>query len=149
MTESDNIRHQELDDFTHEAQFALVGYQMVEEQLKSYICTAYKLIRNRTSDLFPFKYEDEEVDNYAMEKLINIFKKINENSELIQKLQKLPNNRNYIAHQAFAHAYVKRTAHEESLEEETKKVKEMREYVWQCFQEFRVILEDIELKSKI
>lgn len=134
----------ELAEFSTEAHYALVAYQMIEEQLKSYITIAHKIIRLCLSNRIPYKYLPEEIDGYALERLLAIFAKLNDNDELIKKLNQLPKDRNYCAHKAYAQAYFKRVLDKQSLNSDCAKIKEMGKYAWECFQSLKYEIGQIE-----
>lgn len=136
---NDEQRDKELTVFSHEAELALVGYQMVEQSLKSYIIFAHDCIREALDKKLPFRYTEDKVDSYSMERLITTFKKLNDNEDLLARLNKLPSDRNYVAHKAFANAYYKISIDKQSLVTDIEKVKGMRDFVWKCFQEIGII----------
>ena len=51
-------------------------------------------------DRIHFDYSIEDVESYPLERLLNVFGKLNANEELKKRLNKLRAERNYIAHEA-------------------------------------------------
>ena len=51
-------------------------------------------------DHIHFDFSITDVENYPLERLLNIFGKLNGNEELKKRLNKLRSERNYIAHEA-------------------------------------------------
>ena len=131
---ADDDQFSELAVFSTEAHYALVAYQMIEEQLKRYISTAHDIVRLCLSNRIPYKYSEKEIDGYALERLIAIFGKLNDNEDLIRKLNKLPKDRNYCAHKAYAEAYFKRVLDKQGLDNDVTKIKDMGKFAWECFQ---------------
>lgn len=78
----------------------LTNFQLLELTLKMYIGTSYDYIRMLVSDHIQFDYSVEDVESFSLERLLNVFAKLNDNKELQKRLNKLRKERNYIAHEA-------------------------------------------------
>ena len=78
----------------------LTNYQLLELLLKMYIGTSYEHIQSLVEDHIYFDFSVEDVENYPLERLLNLFGKLNGNDELKKRLNKLKKERNYIAHEA-------------------------------------------------
>lgn len=78
----------------------LASFQLLELSLKLYIGTSYDYIRMLVGDHIYFDFSISDVDSYPLERLLNIFGKLNGNEELKKRLNKLRTERNYIAHEA-------------------------------------------------
>jgi hypothetical protein len=78
----------------------LTNFQLLELTLKLYIGTSYDYIHALVEDRIHFDFSIEDVENYPLERLLNVFGKLNKNSELKTRLNKLKKERNYIAHEA-------------------------------------------------
>ena len=78
----------------------LGNFQLIEFTLKVYIAFAYRIIAHSTKDLIPFNYSFSDVESFPLERLLNIFSKMNENAALIDRLNKLRKERNHIAHES-------------------------------------------------
>jgi len=74
---------------------------MIEESLKSSISTCYTYIRVKVRDQVPFAYSRDDVDNLPLGALLDIYRRLTPNEELVAALRALPRDRNYVAHQAF------------------------------------------------
>lgn len=83
----------------------LGSFQLLEFSLKLYIATAYKSIKEEVNGKIPFNYSYSDIKCHPLEKLINIFSKLNENKDLIDRLNKLREKRNRIAHTSLLCAY--------------------------------------------
>ena len=140
----DAHRHSILAAFSDDALFALTACQVVEEILKSYLTTCNKIIVASLKGAIPYKYTDDEIDNYALERLVALFQKLNSNDALIAKLNKLPNERNYCAHKAFVMAYLKSTKNGERLEADIQRVNAIGQFAWGCFQDIKAELAQVE-----
>jgi hypothetical protein len=80
---------------------ALTAFQMIEESLKMSISTCYMYIRSKVKDQVPFAYGRDDVDNLPLGALLEIYRRLTPNEDLIAALRALPKDRNYVAHQAF------------------------------------------------
>ncbi|MDQ2077935.1 hypothetical protein [Marinimicrobium sp. ABcell2] len=78
----------------------LTNFQLLELSLKLYIGTSYDYIRMLVVDHIHFDFSISDVENYPLERLLNIFGKLNGNEALKKRLNKLRNERNYVAHEA-------------------------------------------------
>ena len=84
---------------------ALAGFQLIEEGLKRYIVHYYDTVRYLLGDKLHFDYNESDVSEAALQRLLSIFSKINSNKELIEQLRKLVKQRDEIAHKAFVELY--------------------------------------------
>ena len=75
-------------------------YQLVEFSLKLYIAGAYAHIKKSLDGIIPFDYGYSEVENFPLERLLQVFKRLNRNKDLQDKLNRLKVHRNYVAHRA-------------------------------------------------
>jgi hypothetical protein len=98
-----NVKQQYHDAATH----ALAGFQLVEESLKQYIGIYYDAVRFLLKNQLSFQYKREEINDAALERLTNLFSKINANKELVERIRPLIKNRNDVAHRALVHLYGK------------------------------------------
>ena len=119
--------------YLHEAQFALFGCQLVEEGLKSYICTAYEGIRRSGVNAAIIKHTDGEIEELALGPLIRLFEPLSSNAALVSKLKDLRPKRNYCAHKAFALAFFADVRSSIDLRAEFQKVTEARVSAWDTF----------------
>ena len=83
---------------------ALGFLQMIEESLRLYVGTAEELVEAAVPYGVRFRVDKNAIENASLEKLTNMFFKVNRNDELIARLRQLPKHRNYIAHAAFMRA---------------------------------------------
>lgn len=75
-------------------------FQLLEFALKAYIGLCYKLIGASVKGKLHFAYSAADVDAFPLERLLNVFSKLNANGELIGRLNKLREERNHIAHRS-------------------------------------------------
>ena len=75
-------------------------YQLVEFSLKLYIAGAYAHIKKSLNETIPFDYGYSQVENFPLERLLEVFKRLNRNKELQDRLNGLRTHRNYVAHRA-------------------------------------------------
>lgn len=75
-------------------------FQLLEFALKVYIGRAYVLIKICVGDKIHFDYSASDVESFPLERLVNVFSKLNANEELHARLNKLRDERNHIAHRS-------------------------------------------------
>ena len=78
----------------------LGGFQLLEFALKAYIGQVYITIKKSVGDKVHFGYTAKDVEEFPLERLLNVFSKLNANKELISRLNKLRLERNHIAHRS-------------------------------------------------
>ena len=78
----------------------LTNFQLLELALKLYIGTSYDYICALVGERIHFDFSIEDVENYPLERLLNVFGKLNGNKKLKKRLNKLKKERNYVAHEA-------------------------------------------------
>ena len=78
----------------------MANFQLLELTLKIYIGRAYEFIEIVLADRMHFAYSIKDVENHSLEKLLTTFAKLNSNIELIQRLNKLREKRNHVAHES-------------------------------------------------
>ena len=75
-------------------------FQALEALIKVYIGLCYAVINIKVRDSIAFNYTYKDIDNHPLEKLLTIFKKLNSNNMLCDKLNALRNSRNQLAHKS-------------------------------------------------
>ena len=78
----------------------LSSFQSLEFALKIYIATTYKIIVRKLDGAIPFNYSYQTIKDFPLERLLNCFAKMNANTDLQSRLNKLRKHRNHVAHQA-------------------------------------------------
>jgi hypothetical protein len=81
---------------------ALAGCQAVELELKLYIKQAFLVVHDSIGGRLPFKFSGDDYIDASLEKLIDIFKKLCDNDDLIKRLNQFKGKRNNLAHKAIA-----------------------------------------------
>ena len=81
---------------------ALMGCQLVEQELKLYISEALDLVRKRLGERMPFKMSGDDFEDSALETLIKTFSKLTNNEQLVRDLRKFKDERNYLSHKGIA-----------------------------------------------
>lgn len=84
--------------FLEEVALTLGACQLVELELKLYIERALVVIEKQIKGLVPFKMKGEDYDDTPLGGLINIFKKLSNNPELVIELNKFKADRDFVAH---------------------------------------------------
>lgn len=82
---------------------ALSGCQLVEQELKLYITSAFDLIRKCIGSRMTFNIRGEDYENSSLERLIETFKKLTTNDELVRDLRIFKKERNFLSHKGIAH----------------------------------------------
>lgn len=94
--------HMKSQQFLMEVATALAGCQAVELELKLYISQAFFVVRSSVGERLPFKFSGEDYTDASLERLIDAFKKLSDNDELIKRLNQFKGKRNHLAHKAIA-----------------------------------------------
>ena len=112
---------------------AVVTFQLIEDNLKLYIKFTFKLIRVHLNKEIPFRFDGLEYENAPLERLITVFSKLTDNTHLVDRLNKLKNERNYCAHAAFVEYLKKLDAQDFEHEREAEKIEAIAKEAWDCF----------------
>lgn len=91
------------EDFYLEIAYALSACQLVEQQLKLYISEALELAQKCINNKIPFKMSGLDYENSSLERLIEVFKKLNDNKELFTDLERFKTERNFLSHKGITH----------------------------------------------
>lgn len=91
------------DEFYLKVARSLSGCQLVEQELKLYITEALQLVQKRVAHRMPFKMSGSDYEDASLERLINTFQKLNDNDELVRKLNSFKKERNFLSHQGITH----------------------------------------------
>lgn len=83
----------------------LAGCQRVEQQLKLYLHEAFSFAHECINGRMPFKFRGEDVKDYSLERLIQTFKKLSDDEQLVRDLNRFKDERNFLSHQAITHCY--------------------------------------------
>lgn len=75
--------------------------QLIEESLKQYISKVFEKIRIDMGEKITFELDDAYLQNKSIASVLNVFKKLNNNGELINKLWKSREIRNIYIHEKF------------------------------------------------
>jgi hypothetical protein len=78
----------------------LGSFQLLEFALKVYIGKSYDVIKASVGEKFHFDYSIADVESFPLERLLTVFAKLNSNSDLIKRLNKMREKRNHIAHKS-------------------------------------------------
>lgn len=91
------------DAFYRNVAYALSGCQLVEQQLKLYITEALELARKCIKGKMPFKMSGEDYADSSLERLIEAFKKLTDNEQLVADLKRFKAERNFLSHRGITH----------------------------------------------
>lgn len=95
--------HIEEDDFYLKVAHALSACQLVEQALKLYITEALLLAKLCIGDRLPFNMRGQDHEDSSLERLIDAFKRLTNNDELVKRLSKFKSERNFLSHKGIAH----------------------------------------------
>lgn len=95
------LAHVEYEEYRDLVHAVIVDYQYMEEGLRGYLGTTYRLIREKVDGAVPFTYEYDDNDKESLGTLVSKFEKLNGNATLIKELKDLVPSRNAVAHRAF------------------------------------------------
>jgi hypothetical protein len=99
-------------DFYLKVAYALSGCQLVEQELKLYISEALELARKCIGMRLTFKLNGDDYADASLERLVEVFRKLTNNDQLVRDLRKFKEERNFLSHRAIVYCL----DHEEELE---------------------------------
>lgn len=88
-------------EFHLQVAIALSDCQYVEFLLKHYIARAFDHVRQCLNGTLPFDYHGDQFEDTPLGGLINTFKKLSDNRDLVTRLQTFKTRRDQLAHRAF------------------------------------------------
>jgi len=83
----------------------LPGYQLLEEQLKTYLEVHFDLTRAILANRLHFDFKRDDYQDAALGRLVHVFSKLCANKDLVLRLRAVVKNRDHIAHQALVKLY--------------------------------------------
>lgn len=92
----------------HDTQFhaaaaaALSTCQLVEHVVRFYLKIIHQLIATKLNKCIPYHFSGEDYEDLPLGALLKVFKKLNDNVDLQDRLEKFRKERNWVAHQIFA-----------------------------------------------
>ena len=89
-------------DFYLKVAYALSGCQLIEQELKLYITEALELARKCIGKRLPFKLNGDDYADSSLERLIEAFRKLTDNDQLVKDLRKFKEERNFLSHKGIA-----------------------------------------------
>ena len=91
------------DDFYLNVAYALSCCQLVEQELKLYITEALELAKKCIGKRMPFGFSGDDYANASLERLIEAFRRLTDNKQLVQDLNRFKEERNFLSHQGITH----------------------------------------------
>ena len=79
---------------------ALGVCQIVEEILKIYISTSFCRIKDALNGRIPFRFSGTDYDQAAMDKLLQVFRRLSDHDALVKRLTAFKKQRDFVAHRA-------------------------------------------------
>ena len=89
-------------------QNALFTFQMIEEALKICIMASYEILARSAPPPVVFSFDTVAITNSPLGQLIKTFSRVSANSILIKELKSIEEWRNFCAHRAYTHEFLKR-----------------------------------------
>lgn len=128
----------------------LAQIQLIELSLKIYLAAAYGVTRQALNGSLPFKYGYKDIENWPLERLLAAFSKLNDDSALQARLNKLRDIRNAVAHRALLYRHdVIRSVLGIDLDEHVVDVDEARKEANECLIVLGAALEGILKKFNV
>lgn len=81
--------------------FTMTRFQLLEQELKSYLTTAHKQIKREVGELFEYRWDQEAVLSLSLGQLVPAFRKHGGDPALCKRIKDLVKGRNKIAHEGF------------------------------------------------
>ena len=145
-----SVKKEDFDQYMNAAQSAMFQYQLIEEGLKTCISMTHEIIRSKLPSEIDFSYKDAEFESMPLERLLNTYGKLTTNKVLVKQLNELRDSRNYVAHKAFALAFLSSVSARSDFETELKKVVAARDASIKGFMTLKEELNRVQaLKSQI
>jgi hypothetical protein len=91
------------EDFYLQVAYALSGCQLVEQELKLYLSEALEYVAKCVGKRLPFKMTGQDYEDASLERLIEVFRKLTDNDQLVAELRKFKSERNFLSHRGIAH----------------------------------------------
>ena len=101
----------------------LAGYQLLEEQLKTYLGIYFGVVRALLPSGLHFGFESKEIENAPLERLVHLFSKACDDAKLVASLREVISHRNEVAHRALLLSYKSSPTTEEYVELSSEAVK--------------------------
>ncbi len=89
-------------------QNALFAFQMIEEALKICVGLSYEIIARSAPSPVIFNFDASAINNAPLGKLIKMFSSVSANRHLIAELRNIEEWRNFCAHCAYKHEFMRR-----------------------------------------
>lgn len=87
-------------DFYQKVALSLAGCQLVEQELKLYISEALLLAKKCVGSRMHFDMSGDDFQDAPLERLIKTFRKLCNNTSLVQDLGRFKDERNFLSHRA-------------------------------------------------
>jgi hypothetical protein len=91
--------------YSEAATHALAGFQIIEESLKDYITAYHQTVQKFLPTELVYQYQRSEIEDVALGNLVKNFSRMNSNTVLIDKLRKIKQVRDQLAHKALTKLY--------------------------------------------
>jgi hypothetical protein len=91
------------DNFYRQVAYALTGCQLVEEELKLYIAQAFEYVKKCVGKRLTFKFSGRDYEDASLERLIDAFRKLTDNEDLVRELRRFKDERNFLSHRGIVY----------------------------------------------
>jgi hypothetical protein len=92
-------------EFFHKVALGIAGCQRVEQQLKLYINECYLFAKDCIGGRMAFHFSGVDVESLSLGRLIFIFQKYTNDTDLVKNLNVFTKERNFLSHTAITHCY--------------------------------------------
>jgi hypothetical protein len=120
-----------LEEYNREVQLVMLDFQFIEESLRCYLSTVYKVARKRLNGDIPFKLDARDLLKDALGTLVSRFERHTNDDELVKELRDLIKHRNETAHRAFL-LRAEETADSEFLRRQTDSLAQVKARTGPC-----------------
>ena len=98
-----------------------------------YITYSFKLAAIHLLGKMPFRFTGDDFENAPLERLLATFRKLNDNNDVINILERLKNKRNFLAHKGFLQYFEKHDIDEEHYQKSLSSAKEIKQEAMKGF----------------
>jgi hypothetical protein len=133
--------------FLRHAAEALAVCQLLEAMLKVYIRTSFAKVREAVKDRLPFRYTGDDYQNSPLDGLLKIFRRLSDHTTLIDRLDALKKERDYLAHRAMMEYLHESKTDSPKRKETMKRLRSLRSEAYTLLDEILVEIRRIEIAA--
>lgn len=127
-----------LEQYLHQAQFALFACQMVEETLKSILMYAREVNAIARTEYALIQNTDDKLDELPLGALTKRYEMAFSSSSVAAALHALRLERNHCAHRALVLGFMSEVVEGVSLQTEFNRIESAGKLAWSCFESLKI-----------